>query len=110
MKEAMKEANLPEPEFHTDGMFTVVFKRKNNSDTDGTVNDTVNGTVNANEQSVLNLIRKEEGLNATEISKRILKSVRTTKRYLKSLNNKKLIDLKEHRKLEDIILKNFNNT
>ena len=83
MKEAMKEANLPEPEFHTDGMFTVVFKRKNNSDTDGTVNDTVNGTVNANEQSVLNLIRKEEGLNATEISKRILKSVRTTKRYLK---------------------------
>ena len=23
----MKEANLPEPEFHTDGMFTVVFKR-----------------------------------------------------------------------------------
>ena len=83
MKEAMKEANLPEPEFHTDGMFTVVFKRKNNSDTDGTVNDTVNGTVNANEQSVLNLIRKEEGLNATEISKRILKSVRPTKRYLK---------------------------
>ena len=94
MKEAMKEANLPEPEFHTDGMFTVVFKRKNNSDTDGTVNDTVNGTVNANEQSVLNLIRKEEGLNATEISKRILKSVRTTKRYLKSLNNKKLIEFK----------------
>lgn len=27
MQEAMKEANLPEPEFHTDGMFTVVFKR-----------------------------------------------------------------------------------
>lgn len=27
MQEAMKEANLPEPEFHTDGMFTVAFKR-----------------------------------------------------------------------------------
>ena len=27
MQEAMKEANLPEPEFHTDGMFTVIFKR-----------------------------------------------------------------------------------
>lgn len=27
MQEAMKEANLPGPEFHTDGMFTVVFKR-----------------------------------------------------------------------------------
>ena len=73
-----------------------VFKTKIslNGTVNGTVNDTVNGTVNANEQSVLNLIRKEEGLNATEISKRILKSVRTTKRYLKSLNNKKLIEFK----------------
>lgn len=26
MQEAMKEANLPEPDFHTDGMFTVIFK------------------------------------------------------------------------------------
>lgn len=28
MQEAMREANLPEPEFHTEGMFTVVLKRK----------------------------------------------------------------------------------
>ena len=27
MQEAMRETNLPEPEFHTEGMFTVVFKR-----------------------------------------------------------------------------------
>ncbi len=27
MQEAMREANLPEPEFHTEGMFTAVFKR-----------------------------------------------------------------------------------
>ena len=27
MQEAMREANLPEPEFQTEGMFTVVFKR-----------------------------------------------------------------------------------
>ena len=27
MQEAMQEAKLPEPEFHTDGMFTVVLKR-----------------------------------------------------------------------------------
>lgn len=86
MKEAMKEANLPEPEFHTDGMFTVVFKRNSNSDTDGTVNE--------NEQNVLNLIRKEEGLNTIEISERISKSLRTTKRYLKSLNDKELIEFR----------------
>ena len=86
MQNAMKEANLSEPEFHTDGMFTVVFKRKNNSDIDGTVNE--------NEQNVLNLIKKEEGLNAIEISKRIFKSLRMTKRYLKSLNDKELIEFR----------------
>jgi prophage maintenance system killer protein len=86
-------AELKNRELHIE--FKSDVEVKNNSDTvNGTVNDTVNGTVNANEQSVLNLIRKEEGLNATEISKRILKSVRTTKRYLKSLNNKKLIEFK----------------
>ena len=31
MQEAMQEAKLPEPELHTDGMFTGVFKRKANS-------------------------------------------------------------------------------
>lgn len=48
MQVAMKEAKLPEPKFHTEGMFTVIFKRgigiKN-----GTVNDTVNGIVNKSE-------------------------------------------------------------
>ena len=71
-------------------MFTLVFKRKNNS----YIDVTVNGTVNENEQNVLNLIRKEEGLNAIEISKRIFKSLRMTKRYLKSLNDKELIEFR----------------
>ena len=39
MQEAMREANLPEPEFHTDGMFIVVFKRQiSNYDNYDTVN------------------------------------------------------------------------
>ena len=64
MQEAMKEAKLPEPEFHTDGMFTVVFKRKYsvmndivNDTVNDIVNDTVNDTVNEKEQEVLNLLK-----------------------------------------------------
>ena len=93
MQEAMKAANLPEPEFHTEGMFTAVFKRAISIKHD-TVNGTVNGTVNENEQIVLDLIRKEEGLNAIEISERIYKSLRMTKRYLKSLNEKELVEFR----------------
>ena len=41
MQEAMREANLPEPKFHTEGMFTAVFKRQiTNSANYDTVNDT----------------------------------------------------------------------
>ena len=40
MQEAMRKAHLPEPEFHTDGMFIVVFKRQISNYA------TVNGIVN----------------------------------------------------------------
>lgn len=42
MQEAMKEANLSEPEFHTDEMFTTVFKRTVYNATTGGVNGGVN--------------------------------------------------------------------
>jgi len=94
MMSECRRVGIPEPEFHTDGIFTVVFKRKTNSVINGTVNGTVNGTINENEQHVLNLIKKEEGLNAIEIAERISKSLRMTKRYLKSLNDKKIIEFR----------------
>lgn len=95
MQEAMKEANLPEPEFHTDGMFTAIFKRKaKNYATDGIVNDTVNDILNENEQVIIDLLKIKPGLNASEISERISKSWRTTMRYLKSLNEKGLVEFR----------------
>ena len=99
MQEAMKEANLPEPEFHTDGMFTVVFKRKNtNSANRDIVNDIVNGIVNGivneNEQTILNLLKAKPGLNASEVAESLSKSWRTTMRYLKSLNDKGLVEFR----------------
>lgn len=89
MQEAMKEANLPEPEFHTEGMFTAVFKRKYSI-----INDTVNDTVNKKEQEVINLLKKEAGLNATEIALKLGKSIPTIKRYLSSLSKSNLIVFK----------------
>ena len=99
MQEAMREANLPEPEFYTNGMFTVVFKRQisnsaNYDTVNGIVNDIVNDTINENEQAILNLLTTTPGLNASEISKHISKSLRTTMRYIKILQDKDLIEFK----------------
>ena len=99
MQEAMREANLPEPEFHTEGMFTAVFKRQttNSANYDivnGRVNDIVNDAINENEQAILNLLTTTPGLNASEISKHISKSLRTTMRYIKILQDKDLIEFK----------------
>lgn len=92
MQEAMRKANLPEPEFHTDGMFIVVFKRQiSNYDT---VNGIVNGIVNENEQAIINLLAATPGSNASEISKHLNKSLRTTMRYIKTLQDKDLIEFR----------------
>ena len=99
MQEAMREANLPEPEFYTEGMFTAVFKRQisnsaNYDRVNGRVNGRVNDTINENEQAILNLLATVPGLNASEISKHISKSLRTTMRYIKILQDKDLIEFR----------------
>ena len=95
MKEAMKEAGLPEPEFNTNGIFTAVFKRQiKNYATDDIVNGIVNGIVNENEQAIKNLLKAKPGLNASEIAVSISKSWRTTMRYLKLLNEKGVIEFR----------------
>ena len=95
MQEAMREVNLPEPEFHTEEMFTAVFKRQiTNSANYDTVNGIVNDTINENEQAILNLLAATPCLNASEISKHINKSLRTTMRYIKTLQDKDLIEFR----------------
>ena len=95
MQEAMRGANLPEPEFHTDGMFTAVFRRQiTNPANNVRVNGIVNDDINENEQTILYLLAATPGLNAPEISKHISKSLRTTMRYIKTLQDKDLIEFK----------------
>lgn len=79
-------------------MFTAVFKRKYSVTT-----DTVNDTVNSKEQEVLNLLRQQTGLNATEIAQKLGKSIPTIKRYLSSLAKQNLIELEVHFKMNYII-------
>lgn len=93
MQEAMKEANLPEPEFHTEGMFTAVFKRGVSIKND-TVNDTVNDTINLKEREVLNIIKLYPGLNSSKIAELINKSIPSAKRYLNSLVKLGLIEFR----------------
>jgi len=99
MRDEMKEAGLPEPEFTTDGgFFTVSFKRP---DKNGIINDTVNGIVNdivkskvSNEEGVYELIKSKEGLSASEIAEHIGKSLRTTMRYLDALKKNDKIEFR----------------
>ena len=68
-----------------------MFKRQaKNYATDGIVN----GIVNENEQMIIDLLKTKPGLNASEIAESISKSWRTTMRYLKSLNEKELIEFR----------------
>ena len=88
-------------------LFTVVFKRQNtNSANHGIVNDIVNDTINENEQAILNLLATTPGLNASEISKHINKSLRTTMRYIKVLQDKNLIEFRGAPKTGGYFLKN----
>jgi hypothetical protein len=89
MQEAMRKANLPEPEFHTEGMFTAVFKRGISIKS-----ETVNDTVNSKEQEVLDIINQYPGLNSSKIAELIGKSIPTAKRYLNSLVKLDLIEFK----------------
>ena len=80
-------------------MFTVVFKRQisnsaNYDTVNGRVNDIINDTINENERAILNLLATTPGLNASEISKHINKSLRTTMQYIKTLQDKYLIEFK----------------
>jgi ATP-dependent DNA helicase RecG len=100
MREAMREANLPEPVFHTTGMFTIIFLRpaKNDTanDTANLENDTANsGSDTANIQTcILELINNQPGLLAPDISKKVSKSLPTIKRHLGALKKAGLIEFK----------------
>lgn len=76
-----------------------MFKRqaKNNVADDivkGIVKGIVNDTVNEKEKAIINLLAKTPGLNASQISKHISKSLRTTMRYIKILQDKDLIEFR----------------
>ena len=62
--------------------------------TKGIVKGIVNDTINEKEKAIINLLAKTPGLNASQISKHISKSLRTTMRYIKILQDKDLIEFR----------------
>lgn len=100
MKEAMKEAGLPEPEFNTNGIFTVVFKRKY-SVIDGGTNGGANGgaiLVTSNEDTinrVKQIIYNNAGINSKKINQLLPEiSKRTIERCIQKLREDKIIEFK----------------
>ena len=96
MRRLMKEAELPEPQFNTQGFFTVTFMKraKTNSATNGTLNGTLNGT----EQLVLQQIRTTPGVSANELIQRTNKSIRTIRRAVKCLIDNGLMEYRGSKK------------
>lgn len=66
-------------------MFTAVFKRSISIK---------NNTVNEKGKEVLNLLKKQAELNATEIAQKLGKSIPTVKRYLSSPSKLKLVEFR----------------
>ncbi len=100
MKEAMKEAGLPEPEFNTNGIFTAVFKRKY-SVIDGGANGGANGgaiLTTSNEDTinqVKQIIYDNAGINSKKINQLLPEiSKRTIERCIQKLREDKIIEFK----------------
>jgi ATP-dependent DNA helicase RecG len=100
MRRLMKEAELPEPKFSTQGIFTVTFMKRarSQSATDGTLNDTLNGTLNSTEQMVFDCIKATPGVSANALIQQTDKSVRTIRRVVKQLIDSGLVEYRGSKK------------
>jgi ATP-dependent DNA helicase RecG len=96
MRRLMKEAELPEPKFSTQGIFTVTFMKraKPQSATDGTLN----GTLNSTEQMVFDCIKANPGVSANALIQQTDKSVRTIRRVVKQLIDSGLVEYRGSKK------------
>ena len=106
MRDEMRKAGLPEPEFTTDGgFFTVSFKRSEDNDT---TNGTTNGTINSKEAVeviIFELIKSKEGITVSNIVESIGKSRRTVMRYLDILKKANKIEFRGGNKTGGYYLK-----
>jgi ATP-dependent DNA helicase RecG len=100
MRRLMKEAGLPEPQFSTQGIFTVTFMKraKPQSATDGTLNDRLNDRLNSREKRVFQILSETPGLRTNELSALIEVSIPTLSRTLKNLIDLELIEYRGSKK------------
>jgi ATP-dependent DNA helicase RecG len=68
ISESIKEAGLPEPEFNTEGMFTVVFKRKT---TQKTTQKTTRKTTQKTTQEIIEAIKQNPEITRKELAELI---------------------------------------
>ena len=83
MREAMREANLPEPVFHTDGMFTVSFMRPVKTSEKTSVKGSVKSSV-----KILDLMMEEPEITIPELAKKLVVSTRAIEKQIAQLKDK----------------------
>ncbi len=93
MREAMEEAGLPQPEFHTEGIFTVVFKRNRElyevNENDSNIDKRKN-----TQKVILDIIKNQPGVNASKVALIMGKDVAIVRSYLKYLAGQGIIEFK----------------
>jgi ATP-dependent DNA helicase RecG len=102
MKADMKAAGLPEPEFQTEGMFTVIFYRTKEVASPQTVSDLVVGIKHADK--ILELIHENPKITAVEIAQSLDLSLRTVKRTISLLLTNEIIERKGSKKIGEWII------
>ena len=87
MREAMREANLPEPIFHTEGMFTVSFMRPVK-----TMEKTMEKTSEKTSEKILRLIETSPQITIDELADQLGRSTRSIEMQLQKLKEKNKIE------------------
>jgi len=90
MREAMKEAKLPKPIFHTDGMFTVIFERPNQELVLTEANTTK--ALSKNQLAIILLMKENSHITLTEIENTLDLSKTTVYKNIKHLREHGYID------------------
>lgn len=90
MREAMKEAKLPNPIFHTDGMFTVIFERPN-QELVSTEANTIKA-LSKNQLGIILLMKENSHITLTEIENALDLSKTTVYKNIKLFREHGYID------------------
>jgi len=102
MNQLCLQNNVPKPEYVFNEFFTIIFKRVK---ADNLISGELSGELNKGQFTVYQLIQNNNGINATEISKRLQMPFSTVDKHIRILIKKSLIERHGSKKTGDYFVK-----